>query len=358
MAPSNQSRQVNGGSRSARGRTRPYAALDLGTNNCRLLIAEPTRGGKLRVIDSYSHVVRLGEGLAQTGELSQPAMDRAMTALDACLKKVQSHKPAQSKFIATQACRAATNGDVFLKAVREQVGLKLETISPKQEAKYALLGSLDLVDNNAHFAAVIDIGGGSTEICWIDARAARSRGVKGCAARAPILGWASFPFGVVTLAETFPAGQPSDYQALVQYVRDQMKDHDAASRFGPLFEAGRGQLIGNSGTVTSLTAVSLGLSKYHRSTVDGTWLPRTTAEEITSRLVNATVEERAAEPCIGPDRTDLIVSGCAILEAIWSLWPAEKMRVGDRGLREGILLSMIHGPKRTNRKRQRPKPKD
>ncbi len=350
--------------RSPQGNRRPgaapkvFAALDLGTNNCRLLLAETGRDGQPRIIDSYSQIIRLGEGLAATGELSPAAMERAFTALGKCMEKIQRRKPVHSRLIATQACRAATNGQAFLKEVKSRLGMSLETISPKEEAKFALLGSLDLVDPASDFALVIDIGGGSTELCFIDAKSAVARGVEGCTLRPPILGWASFPIGVVTLSETFSQTGEGWYETLVAHVAGMLAASDAAARFGPLFEAGRGQLIGNSGTVTSLAALHLRLERYTRSAVDGTWLAREEASAVRARLLSQTVEERAAEPCIGPDRADLVLAGCAILEAVWSQWPAPQLKVGDRGLREGILLSMMYGgaqkPARRRRKAKRP----
>ncbi len=344
MTTSTDGRQGKRRRRSAPQGARPYAALDLGTNNCRLLVACPTPSGRLKVIDSHSQVVRLGEGLAHSGRLSDAAMERAVSALEACIRKAKRHRPVRSKYIATQACRAADNGRDFLARVRKQLGIRLEAITGKQEAKFALLGSLDLIDKDKDFAAVIDIGGGSTEVCFVDARSAVSKGVKGCAARPPILGWASFPFGVVTLTESYAHAGPAAYDRMVEHVRTALEANDASSRFGPLFASGRGQLVGNSGTVTSLTAVSLGLRKYVRAAVDGVWLERAAAATACERLVAASAEQRAQEPCIGPERAELIVAGCAILDAIWEVWPAARMRVGDRGLREGMLMSMIHEP--------------
>jgi exopolyphosphatase/guanosine-5'-triphosphate,3'-diphosphate pyrophosphatase len=344
MAKPTRSGRGNSRGRRSGGATKLYAALDLGTNNCRLLIAERSASGGLRVVDSFSQIVRLGEGLARTGALSETAMGRAIDALRRCLDKVKRHEPVETRFIATQACRAASNGKAFLNQVHRQLGMRMETITPKEEAKYALLGSLDLVDASHDFALVIDIGGGSTELCWIDAKAAVGRGVQGCAQRPPILGWASFPVGVVTLAESFEDRAEGWYARMVEHVRQLLMANDAATRFGPLFRAGRGQLIGNSGTVTSLAGVHLRLERYLRSAVDGVWLSREGAAEARQRLHDATPEERAAEPCIGPERADLVLAGCAILDAVWSVWPADRLRVGDRGLREGILLSMMHGP--------------
>lgn len=335
-----------------------YAALDLGTNNCRLLIAERTPSGGLRVVDSFSQIVTLGEGLAGSGVLSEKAQGRAVEALRRCAEKVKKHRPVRARYIATQACRAASNGRAFLTEASQKVGLRLELISPKEEAKFALLGSLDLVDPTHDFALVIDIGGGSTELCWIDAKAAAERGVKGCASRPPILGWASFPVGVVTLADMFGTGA-EHYDEMLAHVQSLMQANDAATRFGPLFRAGRGQLIGNSGTVTSLAGVHLGLPRYIRSAVDGIWVDREALTATMQRLATGSAEERAQEPCLVGGRSDLMVPGIAILAAVCATWPADRLRVGDRGLREGIILSLMHGPNgdgpQQQRRRKRPR---
>ncbi len=336
-----------------------FAALDLGTNNCRLLIAERDGDG-FRVVDSFSRIVRLGEGLAATGNLSDAAMDRAIEALKVCQTKIRKNRVRKVRCITTQACRAAGNGSEFLLRIKNESGLDVEAISPKEEAKLALLGSLDLIEGDKDFVLVVDIGGGSTELCWVDAQAAQKRGIEGCAGRPPILGWASFPVGVVTLSEASPEDGPDWYAGLVEDVRRQMSANDAAERFGPLFQAGRGYLIGTSGTVTSLAAMHLALPRYNRSEVDGSWMSRSDMVSAREKLRTASPQERAAEPCIGPDRSDLVLAGCAILDAIWELWPGESLRAADRGLREGVLLSLIHGKggrsrrrrsgKRTNRK--------
>lgn len=350
MAKPTRSRHGKPSGRSG-GASQTYAALDLGTNNCRLLIAEKSASGGLRIVDSFSQIVALGEGLAASGQLSDLAMGRAMDALRKCSDKVKKHRPVRARFIATQACRQASNGRTFINEVRRRVGLKMETISPKEEAKFALLGSLDLVDSGSDFALVIDIGGGSTELSWIDAKSAAARGVTGCAVRPPILGWASFPFGVVTLSEIF---QGEDrYERMVEHISSAMQANDASTRFGPLFRAGRGQLIGNSGTVTSLAGVHLGLDRYVRSVVDGQWLDLGALKQTMARLRDATPEERAQEPCLTGGRSELMLPGLAILDAIFSIWPSDRLRVGDRGLREGILLSMMHGPDTAPRNRNR-----
>ncbi|MBI1341232.1 Ppx/GppA family phosphatase [bacterium] len=331
-----------------------YAAIDLGTNNCRLMIAERAGDG-FRVVDSYSEIVRLGEGLAATGALSASAMERTIAALEQCRDKLSRRKRVKGRYIATQACRAASNGRAFLDDVRRRTGLDLKIVSPKEEAKFALLGALDLICPPAEFALVIDIGGGSTELCWVDARTALRRGLGGCAARPPILGWTSIPHGVVTLSERF-AGSERGFDEMIEEVRASIGSLDAVTRFGPMFRAGRGMLIGNSGTVTSLVGVHLNLPKYRRDAVDGVWLRQADAVNVRERLRAMTLEARAAEPCIGPQRADLVLAGCAILEAVWSFWPGDRLRVGDRGLREGVILSMIHDGRRSGPGRQGDRP--
>jgi exopolyphosphatase/guanosine-5'-triphosphate,3'-diphosphate pyrophosphatase len=272
-------------------------------------------------------------------------MRRAIEALGRCREKILRAGATEVLAVATQACRSAANGSQFLAEVRRQVGLNIRTIAPKEEAKFALLGALDLIDPRHDFALVVDIGGGSTELSWVDARTARKRGQAGCAHRPPILGWTSAPVGVVTLAETFDEGEPEWYQRMVDHTANLLARHDAVARFGPLFSAGRGHLVGNSGTVTCLAAVHLQLPKYSRAAVDGAWMSRAEMDSVCRRLRAASTDERAAEPCIGRDRADLVLCGSAILEAVWRLWPSERLRVGDRGLREGMILSMIHGQK-------------
>lgn len=332
-------------------RSATYAALDLGTNNCRLLIAE-SLGDGFRVVDSHSRIVRLGEGLNATGRLSERAMQRAFEALQTCGDKIKKNKVSKVRCITTQACRAAANGSEFVAEVKSRTGLTLETITPKEEAKLALLGSLDLVDDAKDFALVVDIGGGSTELCWVDANAAKARGVSGCISRPPILGWASFPIGVVTLSEAHPETGDDWYENLVDHVADMLGEHDAAQRFGKMFADGRGHLLGTSGTVTSLAAVHLGLERYSRSEVDGAWVSREGMSAARDKLRSATAEERASMPCIGAERADLVLAGCAILDAVWRLWPSDQLRAADRGLREGVLLGLMHSSGKQKRRRR------
>jgi len=333
------------GPRRARGPA--YAALDLGTNNCRLLIAAPAGDG-FRVLDAYSRIVRLGEGLSRTGRLDEAAMDRALTALRVCADKVGRREVAGVKAVATQACRSASNGAEFVARVERETGLALEVISPREEARLSVAGVRGLLDRRAEAALVLDVGGGSTELSWVDLRG------EGWGKAPPIRAWLSIPMGVVTLAERFPedgADRAGWYRAMVDAVRAELRRFPHADGLRPVFAAGKAHLVGTSGAITSLAGVHLRLQRYDRAKVDGLWLEEGDCRAAADRLLALPPGDRAAEPCIGPDRADLVLAGAAILQAVQEEWPCRRVRVADRGLREGLLLSLMAG--RSDRGRRR-----
>jgi len=326
-----------------------FAALDLGTNNCRLLIATPTARG-FRIVDAYSRIVRLGEGLSQSGRLSDAAMERALVALRVCADKVRRHEPVRLRAIATQACRSAENGAEFLERVQERTGIALNIISPGEEAQLSVAGCSNLIDGGDDAALVLDVGGGSTELAWLDLRGwTAGKGLP------PIMAWLSVPIGVVTLAERFPEGEAATeawFQAMIEAMRAPIAGFAAAEPIRELFNAGRSHLIGTSGAITSLAGLHLQLPRYDRSRVDGLWMTRTECEAVRGRLTALTTRERAAQPCIGPDRADLVLAGAAILEAVQAVWPCDRVRVADRGLREGVLISLMNERARRRRRRR------
>jgi exopolyphosphatase / guanosine-5'-triphosphate,3'-diphosphate pyrophosphatase len=334
-----------------------YAALDLGTNNCRLLIATPSPSG-FRVVEAYSRIVRLGEGLSQTGQLSEPAMERALQALSVSAEKVRRRKVVRLKAIATQACRSAVNGPDFIDRVADRTGLRLQVITPREEAQLSVAGCLNLLDRTSQAALVVDVGGGSTELSWVDLQgqgegldATPGRFAPG---RLPIKAWLSVPIGVVTLAERFPEGAVATeawFRSMVDTVRTEIAAFRRADPMRDVFAADGAHLIGTSGAITSLAGLHLGLHRYDRSRVDGIWMTRDECETAARRLLTLTARERADQPCIGPDRADLVLAGAAILQAVQELWPCSRVRVADRGLREGILLSLMS--ERSGRRRRR-----
>lgn len=333
-----------GGARSGpRPRAPVFAALDLGTNNCRLLMATPGDDGGLRVVDGFSRIVRLGEGLAHTGRLSEAAMGRAYQALAACAQRIEARTPVAVGCVATQACRAAANGAMFLRRVEQDLGLKFEVISAEAEARLSVLGCASLLERDTDYAMVVDIGGGSTEMSWMSPAAVLDGGLD-----PPILSWGTTPIGVVTLAEDDPEPESNLgewYESLVGRLAEQIACVGDVAHLRRHFAEGRGHVIGTSGTVTSLAGVFLDLPRYSRARVDGMWFDAKDCRAVIARLLAQTRDERAQNACIGKDRADLVVIGGAIFDAVLRVWPAARVRVADRGLREGVLMRLMaeHG---------------
>ena len=344
--------------RGKRGRPRPakpadlYAAVDLGTNNCRLLVATP-HGKTFRVVDSHSQIARLGEGLHETGRLSDASIERALDALKAIRRKLKSHGVGKVRCIATEACRKAENGAEFIQRVHEETGLTFKIIGAKEEARLASIGCHDLIGDDAPSVLVVDIGGGSTELSWLNAELARANGLHGLIQRAPIQNWTSLPLGVVTLTEAYAHLPDADaYQAMLDHCGDVIETWQGTAAIRSAMKLRGAHLIGTSGTVTCLAGVHLKLDRYRRDRVDGTWMNRTAGEKVLGMLRAAGPEGRAALPTIGEERAGLMLAGCAILDALWRAYPAGRLRVGDRGLREGLLLSMMYGKKPSRRNRR------
>src|SRR5262252_6361661 len=311
-----------------------YAALDLGTNNCRLLIARPSGDG-FRVIDAFSRIIRLGEGLSATGRLSDAAIARAVGALSVCRDKMLSRGVTRARLIATEACRAAANGSEFLDVIRDQVGIELEIVDRKTEADLAATGCTPLIDPEARGVLLFDIGGGSSELVSL----AQSEPVMRGPPRPVVRSWVSLPVGVVTLAERH-GGVRVDrglFEAMVEEV---------AGHVAPFTAAHGGNLdgvhmLGTSGTVTTIAGIHLRLPRYDRRRVDGCWLSDVEITQVIGELIAMTYEERVANACIGSERADLGLAGCAILEAIRRAFPCPRLRVADRGLREGMLVKLM-----------------
>jgi exopolyphosphatase / guanosine-5'-triphosphate,3'-diphosphate pyrophosphatase len=310
-----------------------YGALDLGTNNCRLLLARPTERG-FTIIDAFSRIVRLGEGLGTSGRLKDTAMERTIEALRVCSNKLKWHKVERFRLVATEACRLAENGPGFISRISEEIGLELEIINRETEAALAAAGAEALIDEQAQSAIVFDIGGGSTEVMWVGRRP------EGGDVRA----WISLAAGVVTLSERHGGGRdvtPENFAAMradVKVLLQPFLDEVGALTAG---SAGPDHLLGTSGTVTTIAGVHLGLRHYDRSVVDGCWLEAEDADRVTAQLSTMTYEERTRNGCIGRERADLVLAGCAILEEIRAAFPGLRIRVADRGLREGILAHLM-----------------
>jgi exopolyphosphatase/guanosine-5'-triphosphate,3'-diphosphate pyrophosphatase len=319
-----------------------YAALDLGTNNCRLLIAR-AGGDDFTVVDAFSRVVRLGEGLTATGRMSDEAMDRAVEALSVCAEKLKKRNVVLARSVATEACRQAVNGAQFIERVKRETGIHLDIISPKEEARLAVMGCHALLEQGEGPALIFDIGGGSTELVLVST----TGGVP------EILDWVSVPWGVVSLTESERAEAETPEQLDAIYTSMRAKVMASFAEFAARLpeDGGDRRLLGTSGTVTTLASVYLKLNSYDRRAVDGLHLPTAAMREISRELAGRTIDGRAEFPTIGHERADLVVAGCAILEAIFDIWPGERLGVADRGIREGILRAlMASDAKRRNRR--------
>ncbi|MEM9010684.1 MAG: Ppx/GppA phosphatase family protein [Pseudomonadota bacterium] len=372
------------GSRSRNARSDLYAAVDLGTNSCRMLVAVPD-GSKIRVIDSFSKPVRLGLDIERDGQLSEPAVARTIRALQVCASKLRRHGVRRARHVATEACRRATNGPALLRRVEAETGLKLELIRPEEEARLAVISCAPLIEPSTRQVLVIDIGGGSTELVWIDVSAAapkdRARSVmtlvpraakalnghgsnghapnghppnghpsnghgpngNGVPAGAKIVDWISVPLGVATLHQRF--SDVEDDRARFALMSWYFEEH--LEEFTPYIQAETAnlldglQMIGTSGTVTTIGAAHLGLRKYERDRVDGMWMTEEEVNLVIEAFLRLGRDGRVRYPGLGPERADLSLSGAAILQTLLRAWPSQKLRVADRGLREGLLYSMM-----------------
>jgi exopolyphosphatase/guanosine-5'-triphosphate,3'-diphosphate pyrophosphatase len=323
----------------SRGESRHYAALDLGTNNCRLLIARP-QGANFAVVDAFSRIVRLGEGLAATNRLSDDAIERTIAALRVCADKLRRRNVWLARSVATEACRRAENGPDFIARAYAETGIHLDVISAEEEARLAVLGCHALLEPGDGPALVFDIGGGSTELVLIDTAPAVPR----------VVDWHSAPWGVVSLTEHAASGGGSGGGdgLLAVYARMRALVAESFAPFAARLPAEGGpprRLLGTSGTVTTLASVHLGLDHYDRSRVDGLIVEAEAMRDISRTLSGLAIEDRAKFPCIGNERADLVVAGCAILETIMDLWPAERLGIADRGIREGILRRLMGTPR-------------
>lgn len=345
-------RQPGDVARDSRAAVATYAALDLGTNNCRLLVARPDRERGFRVVDSFSRIVRLGEGLAHTGRLSDDAIGRAVQALGVCRDKMAARGVSRARLIATEACRQASNGKDFLSRVRDETGLELEIIDRATEARLAAAGCASLADPAAGGVILFDIGGGSSEVVWLERKSGNGSGPLSMRA------WVSLPVGVVTLAERYGGEKVSTevFELMVAEVEgllDAFPERDVLA-------AGLKDIhfLGTSGTVTTIAGVHLGLPRYERRLVDGQWMAANDVTRVVESLKEMSYDQRCQNPCIGPDRADLVLAGCAVLEAIRRAFPVARLRVADRGLREGILVELMRadgvwrrrGPRRRGRR--------
>lgn len=308
------------------------AALDLGTNTCRLLIGKRTPQG-VQVVDSFVRVIRLGDELATKGHISKEAIKRAVSALSICAKKIKSYSVARGRYVATATCRMASNREEFLRTILTKAGLDLEVISTAEEARLSIMGCADLMDSSTRYAIAFDIGGGSTEVMWLELFPNKLP---------EIIEWISLPLGVVTVADRLRQ-HSSPEECLLnirKFVAKEVKSFCDKAYIYPQLVKNNIQLIGTRGTVTTLAALHKNLDRYDRLKVNGVLLTPDIIKRTVSNLYGMSVEKRLLHPCIGPLRSELVLGGVAIFEGIYDVFPINPVRVADRGVREGILLDL------------------
>ncbi len=309
-----------------------FASIDLGSNTCRLMVTR-YEDGVLTPVDAFARVIRLGEGLVATGRLKEDAMQRAIEAVRACIKRARAHPHVVIRGVATEACRAASNGQWFLERLEHETGLKIDLISREEEARFSLLGCQSLLQAaDTARALVFDIGGASTEVIYAE---------KGPDHAIQMVDWTSIPYGVVTLSEGFNLNCAIQYRDAVAQVEDALQDFNERHALDQAVVDANVALVATSGTVSTLVAIDLGLRRYDREAIDGAMIATANLEKVIKQVQMMSPEERAFHPCIGGDRTDLVLAGCAILEGLLCTWPAEYLRVGDRGVRDGVIADMV-----------------
>lgn len=327
-----------------------YAAIDLGTNSCRLVIATPTPSS-FRIVETFSKITRLGEGIINNNELSHTAIRRTVNALRVCAGVLEEYAPiAKARYVATAACRRAKNCQYFLDLVKKETGLNIETISSQEESRLAVVGCLPLLNRNIRRALVFDIGGGSTEVSL--ARTTNS-------GRIVIEGYVSLPYGVVTVSEAFPNHDMTDlaYNTIIERTHKILAGFEEKYHISQAIAAQEIQVLGTSGTVTVLGAVHLNLPRYNRSAVDGLALSAQDVDRTISKIKRLGDEGRKKHACIGMQKADLTMAGCAIIEGLLSFWKVSEITIADRGIREGILLDMMHANKNDKRSRKKFRPR-
>lgn len=305
-------------------------ALDLGTSNCRLLISK-TEKNKLVELERFSRIVRLGEGLGLRGNLTDIAMQRTISVLKICADKFSRYNLDGQRCVATEACRRAENREELVRRAKDEAGINLEIISTEEEAELAFTSCLNLVDPDAQNVLLTDIGGGSTEIIWAELQEGKPIIKKSFSAK----------IGVMSLSDLLDNQffRYGTYQEIVAYttkvfspIKESLYEETSKSK--------KTQYICTSGTITALAALHLDLQRYNRSLIDGISISRQEIEQVKRKLLHMNQAERENLPCVGRERGDLMIPGCAILEAIYSCWNIDKFVVADRGVRDGVIASL------------------
>jgi exopolyphosphatase/guanosine-5'-triphosphate,3'-diphosphate pyrophosphatase len=309
------------------------AAVDLGSNTIRLLVADADRASGLHPVHAEQAVARLGEHLFRTGRLQDGAMARALGAVRGYRDRARALGAERVLVVATAAVRQAGNREELVGRLAAEPGVSVRVVDGDEEARLTLLGvtwgvlgARGAEADDERRMVVLDIGGGSTELIVAEAGA--------------VVSSVSVTLGVVGLAERFFHADPVDwaeYQACADHVTCRL---DADAWPAVLGLAPRA-LAGTAGTITTLAALDLGLPSYDGARVQGHRLRGAAVRSLRDRLGALRVADRARLPCLEPGRADLIMPGIAIVEAVLAGLGLAELRVSDAGLREGIVLDAV-----------------
>jgi exopolyphosphatase/guanosine-5'-triphosphate,3'-diphosphate pyrophosphatase len=318
---------------------------------------------RLKVIDSFAKIISLGEGIKQTGVLSEEAIERTIVALRACKKKLDSHRIYKMRAVATEACRQASNTKSLIERVNSEIGVDLEVISPQEEARLVLKGCSGVISDEKNYGILMDIGGGSTEVVWLKINKGMTRPT------ISVIDSISLPFGVVTISDTYTHSKNNQeiYTVLRKNILSTIDTFMKKNNIRTNFSKGDVQVITSSGTTTTLGSLTLGLSTYDRSSVDGKDFSSKkiveVGEELLSRYLSSTpttvklgkeknfitnkffdhVLDKSSEEfkIFAYNRMGLLAAGVVIINSILESIGDCLVRIADRGVREGILYDLM-----------------
>jgi exopolyphosphatase/guanosine-5'-triphosphate,3'-diphosphate pyrophosphatase len=302
-------------------------AIDIGTNTILMLIADVSTDGTLSPVRDEQVIARLGKGVDANRSITPETTGRVLAHLRDYKQISESLHSEKIIAVGTSALRDASNRKEFIDTVRQEVGLEIAILSGDEEAELTYQGAVsEFQDPNSNRSfAVLDIGGGSTELTI-------GKGTR-------ITQKSSLDLGSVRLTERILQASPPSSPALQQTVSE---IRDRISMFPPL--PPQTKLIGVAGTVTTLAAIDLGLTEYDRSQVSGHFLSRATIEHVSKELNSRTIPQMAKDfPQIQPGRSDIIVAGVLILIESLRRFKVKGITVSDRGLRYGMALREIRG---------------
>jgi exopolyphosphatase / guanosine-5'-triphosphate,3'-diphosphate pyrophosphatase len=303
--------------------TRRIAAIDIGSNSVRQIVADVTPDGGITVVDEMKAAPRLGAELDVTGVLGTTAMERAAEAVGRMATLARQLGAARIEALATSAVRDAANGDEFVARVRQEAGLELRIIDGEGEARLSWLSALAHFEVGVGRTVVMDIGGGSLELAL--------------AADGVLDDLVSLPFGALRLTERYlrTGSTPKAVDKLRRAVRDELRN------VLPRRDWRGAQLIGSGGTFTNLASIHLGRrGMLVARNVHATAVPRVDVEHILDALASMPAEERARVPGLNPERADIIVAGIAVAAEVMARMEARDIHVSRYGIREGLLLEI------------------